>query len=136
MYMESERTDRGLGALVGRMADGFSRLVTQHLALARLELAEDARSAAVQLARLALFVPFVLTGYLLVCMALVLLLGRWRGVGGALALVGALNLGVGAVGIGRVAGRLRAHVPLSHTQQELGRSAAALVAAPGLAKEP
>lgn len=131
MYVESERTDRGLSALVGRMADGFSRLVTQHITLARLELAEDARSVGTHLARLALFVPFVLTGHLLVCGALALLLGRWLGMPAAFVLVGGANLAAGALGMARAARGLQSRSLLSQSQQELDRSAAALVAAPG-----
>ena len=126
MHVGSEGTDRGLGAHLARMTDGFSRLVTQHLTLARLELTEDARSAGAQLARVALFVPFLLTGHLLVCAGLALLLGRWMGPWGALVLVGALNLAAGAVGIARAAARLKAHAPLRGTQEELGRSLSAL----------
>ena len=128
--MGTESTDRGITALVGRMADGFSRLVTQHLALARLELAEDARQVGTGLARIATFVPFLLTGYALVCAALAVLLARWMGLPGALALVGLANLVGGALGISSALRRMRSVRVMDETQEELNRSAAALTAAP------
>ncbi len=44
------------------MAEGFSRLVSQHLTLARLELAEDAKAMGLDVASIVVFVPFVLVG--------------------------------------------------------------------------
>ena len=128
--MGTESTDRGITALVGRMADGFSRLVTQHIALARLELAHDARQLGVGLGRAAAFVPFLLTGYALVCAALAVLLARWVGLPGALALVGLANLVGGALGISAALRRMRSVRVMDETQEELNRSAAALTAPP------
>jgi len=118
----TESSDRGITALVGRMADGFSRLVTQHIALARLELAEDG------LARIATFVPFLLTGYALVCAALAVLLSRWLGLAGALAAVGIANLVGGGLGVAAALRRMRTVRVMHTTQEELNRSAEALTA--------
>jgi uncharacterized membrane protein YqjE len=126
----NEPADRGITALVGRMADGFSRLVTQHIALARLELAEDARQMGAGLAQVATFVPFLLTGYALLCGALSVLLARWTGLPAALALVGLANLVGGGLGISRALRRMRTVKVMSGTQEELNRSAAALSAPP------
>ncbi|NPC84124.1 phage holin family protein, partial [Pyxidicoccus fallax] len=92
MQMGSEQTDRGFSALVGRMADGFSRLVTQHLQLARLELAEDIKATGLDVAMIAAFVPFILVGYAFVCGALAAVLATWMGWAGALGGVGLVNL--------------------------------------------
>jgi uncharacterized membrane protein YqjE len=124
----TESTDRGITALVGRMADGFSRLVTQHVALARLELSEDARQMGAGLGRIAAFVPFVLTGYALVCAALAVLLARWVGLPGALALVGLANLVGGGLGLARALRHMKSVKVMHGTQEELNRSAAALSA--------
>lgn len=126
--MGTEIPDRGITALIGRMADGFSRLVTQHIALARLELAEDARQMGVGLGRIAAFLPFVLTGYALLCGALALVLARWVGVAGGLALVGAANVLGGGLGLSRALRQMRSVKVMHGTQEELNRSAAALSA--------
>ena len=81
MNLGTEQTDRGIAALVGRMADSFSRLVSQHLTLARMELAEDAKALGLDVARIVVFVPFLLVGYLFLCGALSVALAQWIGYG-------------------------------------------------------
>lgn len=129
MGLGTEQTERGLTALLGRMTDGFSKLVTQHLALARLELMDDARAMGTDLARIAAFVPFVLVGYAFLCAALSAFLARWIGWDGSLAVVGALNLVVGGVGIARSAARLKSHRLMDDTTEELTRSVEVLAQA-------
>ncbi|NTX55318.1 phage holin family protein, partial [Myxococcus sp. CA039A] len=92
MHVGSEQTERGLAALVGRMADSFSRLVTQHLQLARLELAEDLKATGMNVAMIAAFVPFILVGYAFACGALAAVLSAYLGWAGALGAVSLLNL--------------------------------------------
>jgi uncharacterized membrane protein YqjE len=130
MGLSTEETERGLATLVGRMTDGFSRLVSQHLALARVELMEDARTMGTDAARIAAFVPFVLVGYLFMCAALSVFLATWLGWAGSLAAVGALNLVGGGLGIVRSAARLKAHRLMDDTTEELERSVAVLAQAP------
>ncbi len=130
MGLGSEQTDRGLAALVARLTEGFSKLVTQHLTLARVELIEDARSMGMDVALIAAFVPFILVGYSLLCGALVALLAPWLGWPGALALVGALNLIGGIVGVTRAAGRLKSLRVMDGTPAELNRSVTALAPVP------
>jgi hypothetical protein len=122
MGLGTEQTERGLSALLGRMTDGFSKLVTQHLALARLELMDDARAMGTDVARIAAFVPFVLVGYAFLCAALSAFLARWIGWDGSLAVVGALNLVVGGVGIAQAAMRIKARRLMDDTTEELSRS--------------
>jgi uncharacterized membrane protein YqjE len=129
MNLGTEQTDRGFSALVGRMADGFSRLVSQHITLARMELAEDAKAMGLDVARIAVFVPFVLVGYFFVCGALAAALAPWLGLAGALAVVGALNLVGGGVGIWRAVSRLKARQVMDNSSEELSKSVAVLTTA-------
>jgi uncharacterized membrane protein YqjE len=126
MNLGTEQTDRGIAALVGRMADSFSRLVSQHLALARLELAEDAKALGLDVARIIAFVPFVLVGYLFLCGALSVVLAGWLGYAGALAVVGGLNVVGGGIGIWRSLADLQSRKVMDDTSQELSRSVAVL----------
>ncbi len=126
MGLGTEQTERGLSVLVGRLTDGLSKLVTQHLTLARVELLEDARVMGSDVARIAAFVPFVLVGYAFLCAALAVFLARWIDWAGALALVGALNLVGGSLGIMRAAGRLKSLRVMNDTAEELNRSVTVL----------
>ncbi|ADO71258.1 phage holin family protein [Stigmatella aurantiaca] len=126
MSLGSEQTDRGIAALVGRMADGFSRLVSQHLTLARMEMAEDAKAMGKDVARIAAFVPFVLVGYVFVCGALAAVLAQWLGLAGGLVTVGIINLIAGGIGIRRALSRLQERRVMDDSAQELSRSVAAL----------
>ncbi|HEX5746402.1 MAG TPA: phage holin family protein [Archangium sp.] len=130
MGLGTEQTERGLSALLGRLTDGFSKLVTQHLTLARVELMEDARVMGTDVARIAAFVPFVLVGYCFLCAALSAFLARWIGWDGALALVGAVNLVGGGMGIARAASRLKSFRLMDDTAEELNRSVTALAQTP------
>jgi hypothetical protein len=130
MGLGTEQTERGLSVLVGRLTDGFSKLVTQHLTLARVELMEDARLMGSDVARIAAFVPFVLVGYIFVCGALSAFLAQWLGWAGSLALVGMVNLVGGGLGIARAATRLKSFRLMDNTAAELNRSVSVLAQAP------
>ena len=136
MGLGTEQTERGLTVLLGRLTDGFSKLVTQHLTLARVELMEDARVMGSDVARIAAFVPFVLVGYAFLCAVLSAFLARWIGWDGALALVGAVNLVGGGLGIARAASRLKSFQLMDDTAQELNRSVTALAQTPVPAVQP
>src|SRR5437868_10187619 len=126
MHLGTEQTDRGIAALVGRMADSFSRLVSQHITLARLELAEDAKAMGLDVARIVVFVPFVLVGYVFLGGALSVALAVWMGYAWALTAVGALNVVGGGLGIWRAVSRLQNRHMMDDTSQELSRSVAVL----------
>jgi uncharacterized membrane protein YqjE len=126
MILGTEQTDRGIAALVGRMADSFSRLVSQHLTLARLEIAEDAKAMGLDVARIVAFVPFVLVGYVFLCGALSVALSAWIGYAWALTAVGALNVVAGGLGIWRAVSRLQNRHMMDDSSQELSRSVAVL----------
>ena len=130
MHVGSEQTERGISVLVGRMADGFSRLVTQHLQLARLELTEDVKATGLDVAMIAAFVPFILVGYAFVCGALAVMLATWLGWAGALGGIGLLNLAAGAGGALWAVQRLKARRVMDDSSKELSRSMAALTQSP------
>ncbi|MDY7225145.1 phage holin family protein [Hyalangium rubrum] len=136
MNLGTEQTDRGISAIVGRMADGFSRLVSQHITLARMELAEDAKAMGLDVARIAVFVPFLLVGYFFMCGALSVALAPWLGYAGGLALVGALNLVGGIVGILTALSRIKARQVMNDSAEELSRSMAALTTPNAIAAPP
>jgi uncharacterized membrane protein YqjE len=136
MNLGTEQTDRGIAALVGRMADSFSRLVSQHITLARLELAEDAKAMGLEVARIVAFVPFVLVGYVFLCGALSVVLAAWIGYAGALAVVGGLNVVGGGLGIWRAVSHLQSRQMMDHSSQELSRSVAALTTTVGVPAVP
>jgi uncharacterized membrane protein YqjE len=89
----------GVTDLVGRLVDGLGQLLAQHVALARLELGEEARSLSRALGTLALFTPLLVVGYAMLCFGLAFALARWLSVSGAVLLVGAANLVVGGAGL-------------------------------------
>lgn len=120
-----QTTDRNIAALVGRMADGFSKLVNQHIQLARAELGEDIRGMGKDVVHIAMVVPFFLVGYIFLCGALAALLASFIGWAGALGLVAAVNLGVGGFLLHRALTRLRARDVMNDTAQELTRSVSA-----------
>lgn len=109
-----------------RVADGFGTLVREHLALARIELIEDVKSVGGDSARVAAFTPFLLVGYLFVCIALAILIGQALGLGWAFLIVGVLNLLVGGVGVALGLGRLKHRRVLDDTVEELRATTALL----------
>jgi len=121
--MASKDVDHGIAAQLGRIADGFSALVSQHVALARLELAEDARAVGISVGTIAALAPFVLVGYTLLCGALALTVAPWVGLAGGLAIVGGVNVAGGVAGILLAVRHLRSRRMLGTTLQELGQSA-------------
>lgn len=125
----TEQPDRGgIAASIGKITDGFSKLVVQHIALARIELAEDAKAVGGELGRMAVYVPFLVVGYALLCGALAVVLGQWLTLAGGLALVGAVNMVGGSLGIHAAVKRLQARDMLTGTLQEFNRSASVLAA--------
>lgn len=120
-----QTTDRNIAALVGRMADGFSKLVSQHIQLARAEMGEDIRGMGKDVARIAMVVPFLLVGYLFVCGAIAALLASFIGWAGALGLVGGANLAGGGYLLSRALSGFRTRHVMNDTAQELTRSVSA-----------
>jgi uncharacterized membrane protein YqjE len=129
MGLETEQhMEQRPASLMGRLVESMSRLVSQHLALARLELVENTQALGADVARLTAFVPFMLVGYLFLCAALAAELGQWLGWAASLLVVGVANLLVGGVGLALTVRRLKSHQLMQGTSQELQRSVAVLAA--------
>jgi hypothetical protein len=129
--MFGERTRDGgdsIVTLIKETADGFGRLIADHIRLARLEIVADIRTHGRDVAVVALIVPFLFLGYGLACLGLALVLGRWIGLPAALFVVGGVHLVAGAAGLALVLGKLRKAELLAGTSHEVGESVAALAA--------
>lgn len=110
-------------AEVRRLADNVSRLVRDHLELAKWELRAEAKELAADIGMGSMAVPFLFAALLFLDGALAVGLGSWLGIGWALLVVGVLNLGLGATLGGFAMARLRARPPkMEATTEELGRN--------------
>ena len=134
--MAQSSVERGIVAQVGRIADGLSTLVSQHLELLRLELAQDARAIGASVGTIAALAPFVLVGYALLCASLAWAVSPWVGVAGGLAIVGGVNVAGGVGGILFAVRRLQARRMLGQTRRELSQSAQVLSSPNGAAEGP
>ena len=109
-------------ALLENIVDGFGRLVSEHVALAKLELAKDATVLARQLGKLAIVLPFIAVGYAFICAAAVAVMVNWMSLPVALALIGAANLGIGSATAYGAWKQLKRPPVMEDTLDELGRS--------------
>ncbi len=78
-----------------RLADGLARLLKDHIALAKIELAQDLKKAGKDVALAAAGLPSLFVGYVLLMCALGFLLGNWITNAGGFAVVGVLNMALG-----------------------------------------
>src|SRR5262245_61428292 len=96
--LETDRDDRdSIVGLVRETADGFSRLVADHVRLARTELVADAKGYGQKLAGLIAAELVVGLGYALACVAGALALAQVIGSPLAFLAVGGFHLVVGAL---------------------------------------
>jgi uncharacterized membrane protein YqjE len=102
MAKEATAQPPGVTDLVAKLVDGLGQLIAQHVALARIELAEEARSVSRSLGTLAVFTPLLVVGYAMLCFGVAFALGPLLSLPGAVLLVGAANLIVGGLGLWRV----------------------------------
>lgn len=116
---QAELQDAGLATQLGRIADGIARLLGQHFALARLEIAEDARRMGKGVAGVALFVPFLLLGYGFLCAALTAWLQAYLPLPWALAAVGGGNVLLGSLGLVSAIRALKSRAVMDDTVDEL-----------------
>lgn len=79
-----------------RLVDGLQALIRDHLALARVELKQDARELGKDLAMRASGVPALLTGYMMLMAALGFLLAVWLPTWAGFGIVALVNLAAGA----------------------------------------
>ena len=123
MYKSTGNSDGdGIIALIKETADGFGHLIADHIKLARLELVADVKNYGRQVALIALIVPILFIGYIIVCFGLAALLARWLGSAGSLFLVGGAHIAIGAVAIWMAIARLRRAQPMSDSFEEMNRS--------------
>lgn len=116
-----------IAVLLTNIADGLGRLVGEHIALAKLELSEDAAVLAKALGVTAAFLALVLVGYVFLCAALVAVLSaQSMPLAAALAIVGGGNLLLGAIGASLGLRRFATRPVMRETVDELERSAAVL----------
>ncbi len=108
------------------LVDSFSDLMSHHIKLARVELKEDATGLLKQVGKIAAFVPLLLVGYSLLCVALALFLRRFMGADAAFLLVAVGNIAAGAIGILLAARALKDRRVMDDTRAELQSTAIAL----------
>ncbi|SRR6266540_480418 len=120
----------GIVGLVRETADGLSRLVADHVRLARTELVADAKGYAHKLTGMVVAGVVLGLGYALACVAGALALARV--IGGPLAFlsVGGFHLIVGAILMLSSARRMPAGRPMQETAFEVSRTMSALTARP------
>jgi uncharacterized membrane protein YqjE len=120
-------SDGKIAVLLSNIADGLGRLVSEHIALAKLELSEDAAALAKTLGLAAVFLALVLIGYVFLCAALVAVLTAGSmPPAAALALVGGANLVLGAIGAYLGFRSFASRPVMRETLDQLDRSAAVL----------
>lgn len=118
----------GLIGLVRDTADGLGRLIADHIKLARVEMAADAKAYSRRVGLVALAGGVLLIGYLFACIAGALALGRV--IGGPLAFLafGSAHLVLGLIVLWAVVRRLGQPSVLDDTMSQVGRSVATLKA--------
>lgn len=115
----------GAAQLLVQLAGELGHLLSQHIALAKLELGQSARRTGLGVAQIAACAPLVLVGYAFLNAGLALALGRWLPLAAAVALVGLLNVLGGVAGVIVAARGFRRPV-LDDSVLELERTAQAL----------
>ena len=134
MRVNTGRTGRapehrpGTAELLVQLAHELGHLVSQHIALAKLELGATAKRTGLGVAQIAACAPLVLVGYGFLNAGLAIALGRWLPLAGAVALVGLLNVLVGVLGVVLAARSFRRPV-MDDSALELERTVQALSAA-------
>jgi len=125
--MATAQESDGIIALVRETADGLGQLIADHVKLARVELASDARFYVRDLTVLVIAGLVLFLGYAIACVAAGLALGRaMHNTPLAFGAVAALHLIAGAIGVVLAAKRAK-RVRLMHdTAEEVSRSVSAL----------
>ena len=118
----------GTAELLVQLAGELSNLVSQHIALAKLELGATARRTGTGVAQIAACAPLILVGYAFLNAAAALALARWMPLAAAVALVGLLNVLVGATGVALAARSFR-RPAMDDSVTELERTVHALAPA-------
>lgn len=112
-----------LSTQIRELVDAFSELVAQHVRLAKMELADDARFVGTRVGLIAVLAPLILVGYGFLCGGLALALSAVMPTALAFVVVGLLNLAAGGVGVALAAKQLseRKLMPTTFTELESTR---------------
>lgn len=97
-------------------------LVGAQIRLARTELAIDARKTLTKAGAISLFLPMVLVGYIILCLALAALLAKVMSPAAALAIVGGSQVLLGAGGTLLMVQRLRRIEAMDRTKETVDES--------------
>src|SRR5262249_49856679 len=112
--------------LVRETADGLGRLVAEHIRLAKVEVAADAKDYGRRVALLAGAGAIVAVGYLFAWIAIALALGRLIGSPLGFLLVGGLHVVAGLIVLSVISRRLKSARVMDQTVSEVGRTVSAL----------
>lgn len=118
-----------VSSLARNTLESLVDLVGAQIRLAKTELALDARKAATKAGAISLFLPMVLVGYVMLCFALAALLAQVMPTAGALAIVGGVQVLVGAGGTFLMVQRLRRLEALDRTKENVDASVSQVGAA-------
>lgn len=108
------------------LVEGVGDLTAQHLRLARLEMAEDARFIGVRVGVIAALAPLILVGYGFLCVALALALRRVMAADLAFLVVGLINLIGGVAGILAIVRQLQSRHVMHASLSELEATTAVI----------
>lgn len=125
-------TEKSIVSLLTETLNGFARLVSEHVRLARLEFTQDLKTQGRRIATMAMAALFALIGYLLICVGLGLVIAQWVGLPTAFLLVGCAHLVIGAFTSLIALRRLQAMNWMHGTISEIDKSVSSL--APKVAK--
>ena len=125
----------GIVACLKDTADGLGQLIADHVKLARVELAADARIYGREMALPVVASTLVVIGYVFGWMAAALALAHLCGATLSFALVAAFHLIVGLVGIASVLRKMRQTRLMCESGMEAARSVRALTS-PLVARTP
>lgn len=122
--------DPTVGESLASAIEAVGELVEVHIALAKAELAQEARSMALAVVPLLAALPLLVAGYLLLCMGAADALGAVIAPGAGYAIVGGVNVIGGAAAIRYALGRFRKRgKPEVTLASELAATARAVVPA-------
>ncbi len=127
--VDGNHAANSVSTLARNTLESLVDLVGAQIRLARTELSIDAKKAAAKAGAISLFLPMVLVGYVMLCFALAALLSQVMPVAGALAIVGGLQVLIGAAGTLLMVQRLRRMEALDRTKDSVDASVSQVGAA-------
>lgn len=119
---EGHGPSASVSSLARNTFESLVDLVGAQIRLARTELALDARKTLTKAGAISLFLPMVLVGYIVLCLALAALLAKVMSPAAALAIVGFSQVLLGAGGTFLMVQRLRRIEALDRTKENVDES--------------